>query len=105
VSRIFPTICVLATLTAACGTAAADERADYNHRAAERDVALFSALDLNADGALSRDESKADLTLGPRFDDADINRDGLITREEMQRYVEQRYGTNDVKVRAAPTPR
>lgn len=84
---------VIATLAAACGTASADDRADYNRRGAERDVALFAALDLDADGALSRDETKGDLTLGPRFNDADINRDGILTREEMQRYVDERYGT------------
>jgi hypothetical protein len=98
------TICVIATLAAACGTASADDRADYNRRAAERDVALFSALDLNADGALSRDEARPDLTLGPRFDDADINRDGFVTREEMQRYIDQHYGTSG-SVTVAPAHR
>jgi hypothetical protein len=104
VKSMLRTIGAIATLAAACGTASADDRADYNRRAAERDVALFSALDLNADGALSRDESKSDLTLGPRFDDADINRDGVLTREEMQRYIDQHYGTNG-SVTVAPAHR
>jgi len=88
----FRQLCFLVLLAAASGAALGDDRADYNRRGAERDVALFAALDRDADGVLTRDEVRADLTLGPRFDDADINRDGLLTREEMQRYVERRYG-------------
>jgi hypothetical protein len=94
VSGMLVRICVIAALVAACGTASADDRADYNRRAAERDVALFSALDLDGDRVLTRDEARPDLTLGPRFNDADINRDGVVTREEMQRYVDQQYGTS-----------
>jgi hypothetical protein len=104
VNSMLRMICVIATLAAAGGTAFADDRADYNRRAAERDVALFSALDLNADGRLSRGETKGDLTLGPRFDDADINRDGFVTREEMQRYIDASYGTNGT-VAVPPTRR
>ncbi|HWI14812.1 MAG TPA: hypothetical protein VNT02_11195 [Burkholderiales bacterium] len=94
----------LALLAAASGLAFADDRADYNRRGAERDVALFSALDRDADGVLTRAEVQADLTLGPRFDDADINRDGLLTREEMQRYIERRYGV-ELTVPGARTSR
>jgi hypothetical protein len=91
--KVFRT-CAVALLAASCATAFADDKAEYNRRAAERDTTLFSSLDRNADGALTREEARGDLTLGPRFDDADVNRDGIITREEMQRYVAQRYGVH-----------
>lgn len=70
----------------------ADDKADYNARAAARDTRLFQALDLDADGVLTRAEAKGDLDLGPRFDDMDIDRDGRVTRQEFTRYIEQRYG-------------
>ena len=70
----------------------ADDRADYNARAAARLGGLFQAMDRNADGALTREESKGDLDLGPRFDDIDVNRDGTMTREELRGYIERRYG-------------
>lgn len=73
-------------------SAAADDRAEYNRRAAAADFATFRALDGNGDGLLTRDESRGDLNLGPRFDDIDINRDGVITPEEMRRYIERSYG-------------
>ena len=71
---------------------AADDRAEYNRRAAAADEAAFRQLDLDRDGRLLREEVKSDLNFGPRFDDADINRDGVITPEEMRRYLEQTYG-------------
>ena len=72
--------------------AGADDRSEYQRRAAERDAALFQSLDRNGDNAVTREEAHGDLNFGPRFDDMDINRDGVVTREELQRYVEQRYG-------------
>lgn len=72
-------------------SAAADDRADYNRRAAARDMAAFHQLDLNGDGRLAREEVQGDLDFGPRFDAIDINRDGIVTPEEMQRYIEQTY--------------
>jgi Ca2+-binding EF-hand superfamily protein len=74
--------------------AAADDRTEFNRRAAAADMALYRALDLNGDGRLTRDEVRGDLRLGPRFDDIDINRDGVITPEEMKRYIEQTYGVS-----------
>ncbi len=73
---------------------AADDRADYNRRAADADMAAFRQLDLNGDGQLTPDEAKSDLNLGPRFHDIDINRDGIITPEEMRRYIERTYGVS-----------
>ena len=75
-------------------TAIADDRMDYNRRAAAADAAAFRQLDLNRDGNLSREEASSDLDLGPRFNDMDINRDGVVTPEELRRYIEQTYGTN-----------
>lgn len=83
----------LAFLLAAMSlSAAADDRADYNRRAADADMAAFRRLDLNGDGRLTPDEAKSDLNLGPRFNDIDINRDGIVTPEEMRRYIERTYG-------------
>jgi len=79
----------------------ADDQAAYNSRAAARHAELFQSLDRNADGLLTREESKGDLNLGPRFDDMDINRDGIVTREELQRYIHQRYGAQGSIVSSA----
>ena len=83
---------VLTALVAPLMLAQADDRTEYNRRAAARDSALFQSLDRNGDGAVTREETKGDLDFGPRFDDIDINRDGTITRDELQRYIAQRYG-------------
>src|SRR5262245_9387311 len=83
----------LAAVFAVWSLAAADEgREAYNRRAADADRAAFRVLDLNRDGVLTRDEVRADLYFGPRFNDIDINRDGVITPEELRRYLEQAYG-------------
>jgi Ca2+-binding EF-hand superfamily protein len=87
------TLCVI-LLALSWSLAIADDRADYNRRAAAADKAAFSQLDLNRDGTLSREEASSDLNLGPRFDDMDINRDGLVTREEFERYLDQTYGAS-----------
>jgi hypothetical protein len=92
VSKIFHIACLAAAL-AGTGSAGADDRAEYNQRAAKRDLALFASLDRDADGAVTRDEAQGDLTLGPRLVDADIDRDGRVTRAEIERYVAGRYGT------------
>lgn len=74
--------------------AVADDRENFNRRAAEADLALLRQPDLNDDGYLTKDEAKGDLRLGPRFDYIDINRDGVITQQEMRRYIEQTYGVH-----------
>jgi hypothetical protein len=85
----------LALLLAALSlSVAADDRADYNRRAADADMAAFRQLDLNGDSRLTQDEAQSDLNLGPRFHDIDINRDGVITPEEMRRYIERTYGVS-----------
>lgn len=85
----------LALLLAAWSlSVAADDRADYNRRAADADMAAFRQLDLNGDGQLTQNEAQSDLNLGPRFNDIDINRDGVITPEEMRRYIERTYGVS-----------
>lgn len=81
-------------LTAWSLSVAADDRTDYNRRAADADMAAFRQLDLNGDGRLTQEEAKGDLNLGPRFNDIDINRDGIITPEEMRRYIERTYGVS-----------
>lgn len=71
----------------------ADDRADYNARAAARLGGPFQAMDRNTDGLPTREESKGDLDPGPRFEDIDVNRDGIVTRGELNGYVERRYGS------------
>lgn len=85
------TICTT-LLALVFSSALADDRADFNRRAAAADAAAFRQLDLNRDGSLSRDEARGDLNLGPRFNDVDINRDGVVTQDELGRYIEQTYG-------------
>jgi hypothetical protein len=80
--------------------AAADDKTVYNERAAARIGVLFQALDRNADGVVTREESRGDLNFGPRFADMDINSDNNVTREELQRYIEQRYGVQSARTAA-----
>ena len=91
--------CVFLAALAACATgAAADDKSDYSRRAAESSVALFKSLDRDANASVTREEARGDLNFAPYFDDMDINRDGIVTTEELQRYIELRYG---VRVSAA----
>jgi Ca2+-binding EF-hand superfamily protein len=73
------------------GIAGADDRQDYNRRAAERFSTLFQSLDRDADGTVTRIESQGDLVFGPSFDDMDIDRNGIVTRAELQRFVAQQF--------------
>ena len=86
----------LILLASVLDAAAAEGKAEYDRRNAERYVALFTTLDLNRDGMVSRAEAEGDLEFRPRFDDMDINRDGLVTTAELQRYVEQHHGVQVV---------
>jgi Ca2+-binding EF-hand superfamily protein len=85
-------IAIAAVLGVLSLAAAADDREDYNRRAAQRDMAAFQELDRNHDQRLTPDEVKGMLSLEARFNDIDINRDGAITLEEMKRYLDQTYG-------------
>jgi Ca2+-binding EF-hand superfamily protein len=68
--------------------AAADDRAEYKRRSAERFTAMFQHADVDSDNIVSREEATGTIELEARFDDLDINRDGNITREEMMRHIE-----------------
>ena len=94
----------LLLLLASAMSAGADERADYNRRAAARDLSLFHSLDRNADGAVTRLEAQGDLTFMPRFDDMDINRDGIVTLEELQRFVQLTFGIALARTDASVAP-
>lgn len=82
----------LAVLLALAMSAGADDKSDYNFRAAGDDLSLFHALDRNADGAVTRLEAAGDINFLPRFDDMEVDMDGIVTHAELQRYIEQHYG-------------
>lgn len=83
---------MLVLLLACAMSASADDRDDYNRRAATRDLALFHSLDLNADGAVTRLEAQGDVNFLPRFNDMEVDMDGVVTAAELHRYLEQQYG-------------
>lgn len=82
----------LLLLMASAMGAGADDRSDYNGRAAARDLSLFHSLDRNADGAVTRAEAQGDINFLPRFNDMETNLDGIVTTQELHRYLEQKYG-------------
>ena len=61
-------------------------------RAAQRDVAMFDALDRDKDARLTIEEVHGDIDWEARFNDFDINRDGVITRAELTRRIALQYG-------------
>lgn len=73
-------------------SAGADERIDYNRRAAARDLTLFHSLDLNADGKVTRFEAQGDVNFMPLFNDIEVDMDGIVTTAELHRYLERQYG-------------
>lgn len=86
----------LFALALACGlNAVASSATDvdvYLQRAAQRDAAMFDALDRNKDARLTIEEVQGNIDFEARFNDFDINRDGVITREELVRYITLQYG-------------
>ncbi|MGH8620951.1 MAG: hypothetical protein ACRET3_02340 [Burkholderiales bacterium] len=94
------TVCKLGALVllATCALGAgADDRSNYDRRAATRDLSLFHSLDRNADGAVTRLEAQGDINFLPRFDDMEIDMDGIVTTAELLRYIEQQYGARSVR--------
>lgn len=83
---------VLVLLLMCAMSANADDRSDYNRRAAMRDLSLFHSLDRNADGAVTRLEAQGDINFLPRFDDMEVDMNGVVTITELHHYLEQRYG-------------
>lgn len=79
--------------------ASADDRTEYNRRAADRYAELFKSLDRDADGAVTRAEAKGDLNFSPRFEDMDVDRNGIVTSAELQRFVRQQFGVERVTQR------
>ena len=67
-----------------------DQRGDSPRKPATLD---FDALDLNADGRLTRDELKS-TTLADKFDEIDANKDGKIDRKEFEAYLKKQKPTN-----------
>jgi len=83
---------LLALLLTSAMNAGADDKVDYNRRAAERDLALFQSLDRNGDGAVTRLEAQGDINFMSRFNDMEVDMDGVVTTVELHRYLEQQYG-------------
>jgi hypothetical protein len=83
---------IAVTCTSCVAASFATDAEDYLRRAAQRDVAMFDALDRNKDGRLTIEEVRGNIDLEARFNDIDINRDGVITREELARYIALQYG-------------
>ena len=82
----------LVLLLACAIHASADDRVDYNRRAAARDLNLFHSLDRNRDSAVTRLEAQGDINFLPRFNDMEVDMDGIVTIAELHRYLEQQYG-------------
>ena len=74
------------------GATGADDKSDYNRRAAARDLTLFHSLDRNGDGMVTRLEAQGDINFLPRFDGMEVDMDGVITIDELLRYLERQYG-------------
>lgn len=79
--------------------AAADDKGEYDRRAAASDLSLFHSLDRNGDGAVTRLEAQGDINFLPRFDDMEVNMDGVVTTAELHRYLEQHYGARSNRER------
>lgn len=82
----------LVLLAAFAMGAGADDKSEYERRAAARDLSLFQSLDRNGDGAVTRLEAQGDINFLPRFNDMEVDMDGVVTTAELQRYLEQQYG-------------
>lgn len=86
---------MLVLLMAFAAGAGADDKSEYNRRAAARDLSLFQSLDRNTDGTVTRSEAHGDVNFLPRFNDMDIDMDGVVTTVELHRYLEQQYGVRN----------
>lgn len=86
-------IAAAALLSVPCmGVWADGDKAAYNLRAAQTDMALFRELDRAGNGLLGKEGVRGDMRLGTRFDDIDTNRDEIVTLQEMRAYIEKSYG-------------
>ena len=94
------TVTVLAAAIAASGAIAQNKEA-YRLDAATGDLAVF--YQHARDGVLRREDVRADLDFGSRFDDADTDRDRVVTAAEMDRYIERTYGVSSRSAAAADT--
>ncbi len=83
-----------AALCVAAGPVLADLAAEFNRRAADRDVATFKALDRDGDGRLTFEEVYGSVDMQARFKDMDVDGNGAVTAAELAHYVRQRYGVD-----------
>jgi hypothetical protein len=89
----------LLLLLACAMSAGADDKSEYNHRAAVRDLNLFRSLDRNGDGLVTQLEARGDVNFLPRFDDMETNMDGVVSTAEFHRYLDQQYGAQIIRGR------
>ena len=94
------TVTVLAAAIAASGAIAQNKEA-YHLNAATEDLGVFHRL--ARDGVLRREDARADLNFGARFDQADFDRDGAVTAAEMDRYIAETYGLSSASAGASRT--
>jgi hypothetical protein len=91
--KIFLPFAIAATLLLPAASLAADDaRTEYYRRNANADLAKFRELDVDRNNAITREETRGDVDLTPRFDDIDVNRDGVVTLDELLAYAERQYG-------------
>jgi Ca2+-binding EF-hand superfamily protein len=81
--------CVLLATAHAAG---AQDKAAYDQRNIARYTATFAALDLDHDGAVTREEARGNLDFLPRFHDMDRDGDDIVTAAELNRFLADRFG-------------
>jgi Ca2+-binding EF-hand superfamily protein len=99
------TICsvlVAASCFALATPAFADD--DIKARAAKRVDRVFSKLDTDRDGRISRAEAAKGPKLSKTFDRVDADHDGFVTRAELNAAVERRMQRQQAKQQAQPQP-
>jgi Ca2+-binding EF-hand superfamily protein len=83
--------CALAITAALLAVSAfAQDRLAYETRVAERFHAMFTWLDADKDGKVTRREAQGAIEFIDAFDDMDIDRDDAVSAQELERYLKLR---------------
>lgn len=94
--QLFISVFLTAAITSAWADKAPKEIGSDNREAARE----FSSLDLNEDGAISKDEASSVGPLSTNFDKYDTNRDGRLEFGEYAKYD----GSVETRVKGVDTP-